>query len=77
VTDDSAGTVVFHLTTPDPPAGISPADMAPHADAGLAAYRAVKKAAGTLGAGDSVVVLGAGGLGLAGGRAVTTGSRPG
>lgn len=45
------------------PAGISPADMAPHADAGLAAYRAVKKAAGTLGIGDSVVVLGAGGLG--------------
>src|SRR5215472_2063183 len=45
------------------PAGVSPADVAPHADAGLAAYRAVKKAAGTLGAGDSVVVLGAGGLG--------------
>jgi NAD+-dependent secondary alcohol dehydrogenase Adh1 len=39
------------------------ADVAPHADAGLAAYRAVKKAAGTLGAGDSVAVLGAGGLG--------------
>jgi NAD+-dependent secondary alcohol dehydrogenase Adh1 len=45
------------------PAGVSPADMAPHADAGLAAYRAVKKAAGKLGAGDSVAVLGAGGLG--------------
>jgi NAD+-dependent secondary alcohol dehydrogenase Adh1 len=45
------------------PADVSPADMAPHADAGLAAYRAVKKAAGKLGAGDSVVVLGAGGLG--------------
>jgi len=45
------------------PAGVSPADMAPHADAGLAAYRAVKKAADTLGVGDSVVVLGAGGLG--------------
>jgi len=45
------------------PAGLSPVDMAPQADAGLAAYRAVKKAAGTLGAGDSVVVLGAGGLG--------------
>jgi NAD+-dependent secondary alcohol dehydrogenase Adh1 len=45
------------------PAGVSPVDMAPHADAGLAAYRAVKKAAGTLGAGDSVAVLGAGGLG--------------
>jgi len=37
--------------------------MAPHADAGLAAYRAVKKAADRLGVGDSVVVLGAGGLG--------------
>jgi NAD+-dependent secondary alcohol dehydrogenase Adh1 len=45
------------------PAGVSPADMAPHADAGQAAYRAVKKAAGTLGAGDSVAVVGAGGLG--------------
>src|SRR5215472_13419127 len=45
------------------PAGVSPADMAPHADAGLAAYRAVKKAACTLGAGDSAVVLGVGGLG--------------
>jgi NAD+-dependent secondary alcohol dehydrogenase Adh1 len=45
------------------PDGISLADVAPHADAGLAAYRAVKKAAGTLGAGDSVAVLGAGGLG--------------
>jgi NAD+-dependent secondary alcohol dehydrogenase Adh1 len=45
------------------PAGLSPVDMAPHADAGLAAYRAVKKAARTLGAGDSVAVIGAGGLG--------------
>jgi NAD+-dependent secondary alcohol dehydrogenase Adh1 len=45
------------------PAGVSPVDMAPHADAGLAAYRAVKKAAGMLGVGDSAVVLGAGGLG--------------
>jgi len=45
------------------PAGVSPADIAPHADAGLAAYHAVKKAAGALGAGDSAVVLGAGGLG--------------
>lgn len=45
------------------PAGVASADMAPYADAGLAAYRAVKKAAGALGAGDSVTVLGAGGLG--------------
>jgi NAD+-dependent secondary alcohol dehydrogenase Adh1 len=45
------------------PVGVAPVDMAPHADAGLAAYHAVKKAASILGAGDSVVVLGAGGLG--------------
>jgi NAD+-dependent secondary alcohol dehydrogenase Adh1 len=45
------------------PAGLSPVDMAPHADAGLAAYRAVKKAARLLRAGEDVVVLGAGGLG--------------
>jgi NAD+-dependent secondary alcohol dehydrogenase Adh1 len=45
------------------PAGLHPLDVAPHADAGLAAYHAVKKAAGTLGAGDAAVVLGAGGLG--------------
>jgi NAD+-dependent secondary alcohol dehydrogenase Adh1 len=45
------------------PAGVSPVDMAPHADAGLAAYRAVRKAASTLSAGDSAAVLGAGGLG--------------
>jgi NAD+-dependent secondary alcohol dehydrogenase Adh1 len=45
------------------PAGLSPADMAPHADAGLASYHAVKRAASMLGASDSVVVLGVGGLG--------------
>jgi NAD+-dependent secondary alcohol dehydrogenase Adh1 len=45
------------------PAGLSPLDMAPHADAGLAAYRAVKKASRLLRAGEDVVVLGAGGLG--------------
>jgi NAD+-dependent secondary alcohol dehydrogenase Adh1 len=45
------------------PAGLAPADAAPHADAGLAAYRAVKKAARALGAGDVVAVIGAGGLG--------------
>jgi NAD+-dependent secondary alcohol dehydrogenase Adh1 len=45
------------------PSGLAPIDMAPHADAGLAAYRAVKKAVPTLGAGTTVVVLGAGGLG--------------
>jgi NAD+-dependent secondary alcohol dehydrogenase Adh1 len=45
------------------PEGLPPAEVAPHADAGLAAYRAVKKSAGLLGAGSSVAVLGAGGLG--------------
>ena len=45
------------------PADLPPADAAPHADAGLAAYRAVKKAARRLGAGDAVAVIGAGGLG--------------
>jgi NAD+-dependent secondary alcohol dehydrogenase Adh1 len=43
--------------------GTSPADVAPYADAGLTAYRAVKKAAKTLKPGQTVVVLGAGGLG--------------
>lgn len=45
------------------PAGLAPADAAPHADAGLAAYRAVKKAARALAPGDAVAVIGAGGLG--------------
>jgi NAD+-dependent secondary alcohol dehydrogenase Adh1 len=45
------------------PAGIAPADIAAHADAGLTAYHAIKKAVPALGPGTSVVVLGAGGLG--------------
>ena len=45
------------------PPGLSPYGAAPHADGGLAAYHAVKKAARVLGAGDTVVVLGVGGLG--------------
>jgi NAD+-dependent secondary alcohol dehydrogenase Adh1 len=45
------------------PEGLGVADAAPLADAGLAAYRAVKKAARVLGAGDTVAVIGAGGLG--------------
>jgi NAD+-dependent secondary alcohol dehydrogenase Adh1 len=45
------------------PAGIAPADVAAHADAGLTAYHAIKKAVPALGPGTSVVVLGAGGLG--------------
>lgn len=41
----------------------APVDVAPLADAGLAAYRAVRKAAPALGPGRSAVVLGCGGLG--------------
>lgn len=43
--------------------GIDPAAVAPHADAGITAYRAAKKAARILRPGDSVVVIGIGGLG--------------
>jgi len=45
------------------PEGIEPAAMAPHADAGLTAYRAVRKAKAVLQAGQCVAVFGAGGLG--------------
>ncbi len=43
--------------------GLQPKDIAALADAGLTAIHAVKKAIGVLGAGTSVVVIGAGGLG--------------
>jgi NAD+-dependent secondary alcohol dehydrogenase Adh1 len=47
------------------PSGVEPADVAAHADAGLTAYHAVKKAVlqGTLLPGTTAVVIGAGGLG--------------
>jgi NAD+-dependent secondary alcohol dehydrogenase Adh1 len=45
------------------PDGVEPAEVAPHADAGLTAYRAVRKAKTVLQAGESVAVFGAGGLG--------------
>lgn len=45
------------------PPGLSPLGAAPHADGGLAAYHAVKKAARVLAPGDGVVVIGVGGLG--------------
>ncbi|MGH2970255.1 MAG: NAD(P)-dependent alcohol dehydrogenase [Solirubrobacteraceae bacterium] len=45
------------------PEGVEPADVAPHADAGLTAYRAVRKAKAILQPGQSVAVFGAGGLG--------------
>lgn len=45
------------------PGGVSTVDIAPHADAGITAYHAVKKAARTLNPGDHAVVIGIGGLG--------------
>jgi NAD+-dependent secondary alcohol dehydrogenase Adh1 len=45
------------------PATLSPRDVAAYADAGLTAYRAVKKAARLLLPGQTCVVIGAGGLG--------------
>ena len=45
------------------PDGVQPKDIAAHADAGLTAYHAVKKAADILYPGTRVVVIGAGGLG--------------
>jgi NAD+-dependent secondary alcohol dehydrogenase Adh1 len=43
--------------------GVEPKDVAAHADAGLTAYHAVKKAANLLYPGTTAVVIGAGGLG--------------
>ncbi|MFB6117462.1 NAD(P)-dependent alcohol dehydrogenase [Halosegnis sp.] len=45
------------------PDGVDPADIAPHADAGITAYHAVKKAVAELNPGDAAVVVGVGGLG--------------
>ena len=45
------------------PDGIDPMSVAPYADAGLAAYRAVKKAVAGLRPDDAVAVVGIGGLG--------------
>jgi NAD+-dependent secondary alcohol dehydrogenase Adh1 len=45
------------------PDGIEPADVAAHADAGLTAYHAVKKALPDLYPGTTAVIIGAGGLG--------------
>lgn len=45
------------------PSGVEPADVAAHADAGLTAYHAVKKALPRLLPGTTAVVIGAGGLG--------------
>jgi NAD+-dependent secondary alcohol dehydrogenase Adh1 len=45
------------------PAGIDPADVAPHADAGITAYHAVKKLVPRLTPGSTVAVIGVGGVG--------------
>jgi propanol-preferring alcohol dehydrogenase len=45
------------------PDGVDPADIAPHADAGITAYHAVKKAVDELNPGDTAVIVGVGGLG--------------
>jgi len=45
------------------PDGVDPVDIAPHADAGITAYHAVKRAVGDLNPGDTAVVIGVGGLG--------------
>jgi propanol-preferring alcohol dehydrogenase/NAD+-dependent secondary alcohol dehydrogenase Adh1 len=45
------------------PEGTDPTDIAPHADAGITAYHAVKKAVAELNPGDTAVIIGVGGLG--------------
>jgi len=45
------------------PDGVDPTDIAPHADAGITAYHAAKKAVDDLNPGDHAVVIGIGGLG--------------
>jgi NAD+-dependent secondary alcohol dehydrogenase Adh1 len=45
------------------PEGADPVDIAPHADAGITAYHAAKKAVRKLNPGDFAVVVGIGGLG--------------
>lgn len=45
------------------PDGVSPIDIAPHADAGITAYHAAKKAAAELVPGSHAVIIGIGGLG--------------
>ncbi|MDQ2050312.1 NAD(P)-dependent alcohol dehydrogenase [Natronolimnohabitans sp. A-GB9] len=45
------------------PDGVDPVEIAPHADAGITAYHAAKKAVDELNPGDTCVVIGVGGLG--------------
>lgn len=48
------------------PDGVDPVDVAPHADAGITAYHAVKKVTDLLGPGSTSVVIGVGGVGHVG-----------
>jgi NAD+-dependent secondary alcohol dehydrogenase Adh1 len=45
------------------PAGVAPVDVAPHADAGLTAYHAVRRVARIAGPATTAVVIGVGGVG--------------
>ncbi|GAB3686404.1 NAD(P)-dependent alcohol dehydrogenase [Salinarchaeum chitinilyticum] len=45
------------------PSGVDPIDIAPHADAGITAYHAAKKAVDELNPGDHALIVGIGGLG--------------
>lgn len=45
------------------PDSVDPVDIAPHADAGITAYHAAKKAVDKLNPGDTAVIIGVGGLG--------------
>jgi NAD+-dependent secondary alcohol dehydrogenase Adh1 len=45
------------------PAGVEPAEVAPHADAGLTAYHAVRRVAHLLAPGTTAAVIGVGGVG--------------
>ena len=65
---DSDGGMASHFRTSEwslikLPPGVEPKDIAPQADAGITAYRAVKKAVTILHPGTKVVVIGIGGLG--------------
>ncbi|KAB1193102.1 alcohol dehydrogenase catalytic domain-containing protein [Haloferax sp. MBLA0076] len=58
------------------PDGVDPIDIAPHADAGITAYHAAKKAVHELNPGDTAVVIGIGGLGHIGLQCVDAMSAP-
>src|SRR6476646_6765201 len=45
------------------PAGVEPAEVAPHADAGITAYHAVRRLSHLAGPGSTAVIIGVGGVG--------------